>query len=65
MTNREYFLTYCVKQDLCAIYRYAMLELKMKFESKPLWEKKELFEKWLEQPLDADKWNYARTRVKT
>ena len=40
MTNREYFLTYCVKQDLCAIYRYAMLELKMKFESKPLWERR-------------------------
>ena len=36
MTNLEYFRTYCVKQDLCAIYRYAMWELKLKFENKPL-----------------------------
>ena len=55
MTNREYFRTYCVKQDLCAIYRYAMWELKLKFENKPLGEKTEIFEKWLDQPLDAEK----------
>ena len=65
MTNREYFRTYCVKQDLCAIYRYAMWELKLKFENKPLWEKTEIFEKWLDQPLDAEKWNDARSCVKT
>ena len=56
---------FCVKQDLCAIYRYAMWELKLKFENKPLWEKTEIFEKWLDQPLDAEKWNDARSRVKT
>ncbi len=64
MTNREFFLTYCVKQDLCAIYRYAMWELKLKFENKPIWEKNEIYEKWLNQPLDVQKWNEARSHVK-
>lgn len=64
MTNREFFLTYCSRQDLFAIYRYAMWDLKLRFEDKPLWEKSEIFEKWLNQPLDAEKWNDARSRVK-
>lgn len=59
MTNREYFSTYCVRQDLCAIYRYAMMDLATRFEDKPIWERAEMFEKWLNQPVDIRKWNDA------
>lgn len=59
MTNRDFFTTYCVKQDLSAIYRYAMADLASSFEGKPIWERAELFEKWLNQPLDKHKWGEA------
>lgn len=59
MTNREFFATYCFKQDLSAIYRYAMTDLASSFEGKPIWERAELFEKWLNQPLDKHKWSEA------
>ena len=59
MSNRDFFATYCSKQDLCAIYRYMMMDLGTKFEGKPIWERTELYEKWLNQPLDKCKWNEA------
>ena len=59
MSNREYFTTYCVQKDLCAIYRYAMMDLASKFENQPIWERREMFEKWLNQPLDKQKWSEA------
>lgn len=59
MSNREFFTTYCVRQDLCAIYRYALMDLASRFDNKPLWERAEIFEKWLNQPLDKQKWNEA------
>lgn len=62
MSNREYFLTYCVRQDLSAIYRYAMAELGSQFEEKPIWERAEILERWLDQPLNTPKWNEARSR---
>ena len=59
MSKRDFFMTYCTKSDLCAIYRYAMMDLGVSFENKPVWERAEMFEKWLSQPLDAAKWNEA------
>lgn len=62
MSNREYFLTYCVRQDLSAIYRYVMTELGSRFEDKTIWECAEILERWLNQPLNTPKWNEARSR---
>lgn len=62
MSNREYFLTYCVRQDLSAIYRYVMAELGSQFDEKPVWERDEILERWLEQPLNMSKWNEAKSR---
>ncbi len=62
MSNREYFLTYCVRQDLSAIYRYVMAELGSQFDEKPVWERAEILERWLDQPLNTLKWNEARSR---
>lgn len=59
MTKREYFMTHCSQSDLCAIYRYAMTDLSAQFEGKPVWEREEILEQWLDQPLDAKKWNAA------
>ena len=62
MSNREYFLTYCVRQDLSAIYRYVMAELGSQFDEKPVWERAEILERWLDQPLNTSKWNEAKSR---
>ena len=59
MSNREFFSTYCFREDLSAIYRYAMMDLASQFEGKPLWERSEIFEKWMNQPLNRQKWNEA------
>lgn len=59
MTKRDYFVTHCTQSDLCAIYRYAMTDLAAQFEGKPVWERAELLEKWLNRPLDAKKWDAA------
>ena len=59
MTKRDYFITYCVQQDLAAIYRYAMMDISSGSEDKPIWERSEILEKWLNQPMDMSKWNEA------
>ena len=59
MTNREFFSACCVRSDLCAVNRYAMMDLADRFENMPMWEKEEVFEKWMNQPFDPAKWDLA------
>ena len=59
MSKRDYFINHCFRSDLCAIYRYAMIDLSSVFEGKPIWERAELLEKWLSQPMDMNKWREA------
>ena len=62
MSKRDYFITYCYQSDLAVIYRYAMTDLSIAFEGKPIWERAEILEKWLDQPIDIRKWNAANGR---
>lgn len=59
MSKRDYFITHCVRADLCAIYRYTMMDLSSLFDDKPIGERAELLEKWLSQPMDMKKWREA------
>ena len=59
MSNRDFFVTYCVREDQCAYYRYAMADLASQMEDKPVWERREILDKWLNQPFDMRKWNAA------
>ena len=61
ITNREFFLISCDRDQFFQINRYAQRELSKRFKQEdPIWEKEKIYEQWLDEPIDIRKFEAAK-----